>query len=143
MIQTLSSITEEQLDQLMQIWLDGNLEAHDFVPSRYWQDNYALVKNLLLTAQLTIFEENNKVIGFAGVEENYIAGFFVKNAYRGHGIGQAIMRHLKENYSALSLAVFEANQGAVRFYQREGFKLQKKEFDPNLKQIEYHMAWKK
>ena len=32
------------LDALMQIWLEGNLDAHDFIDPSYWHDNYELVK---------------------------------------------------------------------------------------------------
>ena len=28
------------LDMVMQIWLDGNLQAHHFIAAEYWQQNY-------------------------------------------------------------------------------------------------------
>ena len=35
---------KSDLDALMQIWLKGNLDAHDFIDPSYWHDNYELVK---------------------------------------------------------------------------------------------------
>ena len=29
------------LEQVMQIWLDGNREAHPFIPDSYWEENFA------------------------------------------------------------------------------------------------------
>lgn len=25
------------LDQVMELWLNGNIEAHDFIPRNYWE----------------------------------------------------------------------------------------------------------
>lgn len=69
----------DNLDKVMEIWLDTNIEAHDFIPKEYWRDNFELVKQMLPSADIYIFEENNIIKGFIGiVEQNYIAGLFVK-----------------------------------------------------------------
>ena len=35
------------LDRLMQLWLQGNLQAHPFVPASYWEENAADVRRQL------------------------------------------------------------------------------------------------
>ena len=35
---------KSDLEAVMQIWLEGNLDAHDFIDPSYWHDNYELVK---------------------------------------------------------------------------------------------------
>lgn len=42
-IQVTAKVSEVQLHQVMQIWLAGNLQAHDFVAPDYWKQNYAEV----------------------------------------------------------------------------------------------------
>ena len=35
------------LDRLMQLWLQGNLQAHPFVPASYWEENAPDVRQQL------------------------------------------------------------------------------------------------
>ena len=32
------------LDQVMELWLNGNIEAHDFIPRNYWESNAPMVR---------------------------------------------------------------------------------------------------
>ena len=57
---------KSDLDALMQIWLEGNLDAHDFIDPSYWHDNYELVKKELPNAQLYVDEEDGEIAGFVG-----------------------------------------------------------------------------
>ena len=34
---------QDDLDALMEIWLEANLQAHDFLPAAYWQSNACLL----------------------------------------------------------------------------------------------------
>lgn len=47
----------DDLEQVMELWLATNISAHDFIPAKYWQDNYALVKEMLLQAEIWVYEE--------------------------------------------------------------------------------------
>ncbi|GLB46277.1 hypothetical protein WR164_02560 [Philodulcilactobacillus myokoensis] len=47
MIVKLNQVSDHQLNQILKIWLNGNLDAHDFIPKNCWMDNYDNVKNLL------------------------------------------------------------------------------------------------
>lgn len=40
---------ENDLVAVMKIWLDTNIKAHNFIPKEYWTNNYAQVKELLMT----------------------------------------------------------------------------------------------
>jgi len=56
----------------------------------------------------------------------YISGLALKPAFRGQGIGTKFLGLAHERartlgLQTLSLLVFEANEGAVRLYEREGF----------------------
>lgn len=51
-------------DQVMQIWLNGNVEAHPFVPKDYWVSNYEMVREQLLEADVFVYEADKEVQGF-------------------------------------------------------------------------------
>ena len=42
---------ESDLSEVMQIWFDANVKAHNFIPKKYWLDNYAAVKEILPKAE--------------------------------------------------------------------------------------------
>ena len=46
------ALRPEDLDQVMQIWLDANLEAHCFLPESYWCDHMEEVRAALPAAQV-------------------------------------------------------------------------------------------
>ena len=73
------------MEQVMNIWFNGNLEAHDFVEKEYWEMHIPMVKEQLLQAEVYVYEEQGKIQGFAGMQEDYLAGIFVKKEFRGTG----------------------------------------------------------
>lgn len=54
---------------LMQIWLDTNIHAHNFIPSDYWNNNFNMVKEMLPYAEIYVFENEheNQIDGFIGL----------------------------------------------------------------------------
>lgn len=131
-----------KLDTVMKIWIDTNIDAHNFIQKEYWINNYELVKQMLPTADIYIFEENNVIKAFIGViEGNYIAGLFVKKEYQGEGIGQKLIDYCKSKYLHLKLDVFIKNKNAVNFYYKNGFKVLDEHFSEETKEIEYTMSF--
>ena len=93
----------EYLDELMEIWLETNINAHNFIEKEYWINNFDLVKKMLPNAEIYIFQENNVIKGFIGIiEEEYIAGLFVKREYQREGIGKALIEYIKPKYKQLT-----------------------------------------
>ena len=39
------------------LWLAANLQAHGFISYGYWKENQALVKELLLQAEVYVYEK--------------------------------------------------------------------------------------
>lgn len=134
----------DNLDKVMEIWLDTNIEAHDFIPKEYWKDNFELVKQMLPSADIYIFEENNIIKGFIGiVEQNYIAGLFVKKEYQREGVGKKLIEYCKSKYDNLTLHVFTKNITAVNFYMKNNFKVIDEHINEDTKAVEYTMAFEK
>lgn len=55
------------------------------------------------------------------VEQGFITSFFLKAAARGAGVGKRLLDDAKAGAEVLQLWTFAANEGARRFYEREGF----------------------
>ena len=125
------SLADKDLDEVMEIWLSGNLQAHPFIPTSYWKGKEALVRRLLLDAEVYVFIENKRVAGFIGLSgKGYIEGLFVHAAYRRKGIGKALLDFCAHKFSELSLFVYEENKAALGFYFQNGFSVQKKQKNP-------------
>ena len=132
----------EDINRVMDIWLQANLEAHNFVDPSYWKDNFALVKQEIQSADVFVVEEKNKIVGFAGLKQDYLAGIFFDQKVRHQGLGTELLNYLKNRYPQLILDVYQKNRAAVNFYQKNGFKtIQEKEYQ-NQNLNEYQMMWK-
>ena len=131
-IQKIISPKEQELDELMEIWYR----------------NYEEVKRALPEAGIYVVyaekdqkEQKDQILGFAGLTGSYIAGLFVKEEWQSHGIGKMIIDRIKEEKDSLELHVFAENEGAVRFYIREGFEILEEQRNPDTGKLEYRMVW--
>lgn len=84
---------------------------------------------------------DGEICGFIGVQEDYIAGIFVKRDSRCAGIGKQLLDHVKENHSALTLNVYRKNRRAVEFYLREGFSVISEDIEPDSGEADKTMRW--
>lgn len=128
--------------RVMQIWLESNMEAHDFVPAQYWLSQYDLVEEQLLQADIYVYEQDGEIQGFAGMMKDYLAGIFVDGKCRSMRIGKGLLECIKKNYPAFSLNVYQKNQRALDFYLREGLSVVSKGMDEDTAELDYTMAWK-
>ena len=88
-----------------------------------------------------IDEDKNQIQGFIGLDEDYIAGIFVWGEAQSRGIGRRLLDRAKEDRRKLTLNVYARNPGAVRFYQREGFRITEEDVDRDTGEAEYLMCW--
>lgn len=74
--------------------------------------------------------ENEKIVGYAGIQivldEGYVTNVAVTGSHRGNGIGgrlvDALIRHGQEkNLSFISLEVRSSNFSAISLYSKRGF----------------------
>lgn len=128
------------LDNIMEIWLEGNLQAHAFIGEEHWKQNYEPVKSVLPNAEVYVYEEAGEIRGFIGMDADYIAGLFVKEEFRGRGIGHQLIETVKRK-QRLSLHVYERNSGAVAFYRAAGFKIQQSMTEKETGEKEYLMVY--
>lgn len=130
------------LDAVMEIWLSANLQAHSFIPEEYWRENAREVRRLLPEAAVYVREEDGVPVGFIGLQENYIAGLFVRPDRQSGGIGGELLRFAKEQRNCLCLSVYKKNERALRFYLRQGFRIKAWRTDENTGELEASMLWR-
>lgn len=171
----------EDLDEVMQIWLKTNQEAHNFISPDYWSSHYDMVKEMLPQAEIYVYEKDEKndgtageghgrdaadicesdtcgadtcesdtcgadirrLAGFIGLTGDYIAGIFVEAEEQSRGVGKQLLVRAKQDRKRLTLQVYEKNERAVHFYQREGFRVVSRDVDEDTGEAEYVMEWKR
>ena len=136
---------ENDLTAVMQIWLNTNIKAHNFIDSKYWTDNYDMVKNMLPHAEIYVHENDvtKQIDEFIGLNDDYIEGIFVEQTVQSKGIGKQLLDFVKNIKSSMSLRVYQKNTRAISFYQREQFFIQSKSTDDNTNEKEFIMTWGK
>lgn len=133
----------DDLPEVTKIWLEVNIDAHNFIPSSYWINNKSIVETGLSQAEVYVYTSNNAVVGFIGLDNNYIAGIFVSNSIQSKGIGTELLNYTKSIKDTLDLSVYLKNERAISFYNREGFKIVQENIDQNTQEKEFFMSWKK
>ena len=136
------ALQKADINSVIDIWLDTNLKAHDFISAEYWKSNYELVKEMLPQAEVYVYESNQKILGFVGLSGEYIEGIFVSDEVQSQGIGNLLVDYIKDRKAELRLNVYQKNTQAIHFYQREGFEIQCEDFDDVTGEKEYVMIWK-
>jgi putative acetyltransferase len=136
-------LNKDDVDAVAQIWLEANTQAHNFIPEKYWAEQFDAVKQVLPESEVYVYEENGEILGFVGLNENHIEGIFVSIISQSRGIGRQLLDFIKEIKIELSLSVYQKNARAIKFYQREDFIIQSENIDENTGEQEYSMLWKR
>ena len=131
------------LNAVMQIWLNANLDAHAFIPARFWTEHFDMVRSMLPQAELYVHENETtqQIDGFIGLTGNHIEGIFVVQAARSKGIGKALLEYAKSRKPCLTLCVYQKNRRALAFYRREQFIVQSESIDVDTNEAEIQMLW--
>ena len=130
------------MDRVAGIWLDANLRAHCFISPQDWKSNFAPVKEMLPRAEVYVYENDREIWGFIGLNGEYIEGIFVSGEMQSRGIGKRLLDFVKTKKTELRLNVYQKNMRAIRFYQREGFKILREGMDEATGEKDYEMTWR-
>lgn len=91
------------------------------------------LKNKLAIYIVAVEDQDNKVIGYAGmwhvVTEGHITNIAVHKDYRNMGIGDALVKRLidianEKKMIGITLEVRPSNKAALKLYSNNGFKLE-------------------
>lgn len=137
--------TAKDIDKIMQIWLEANTKAHAFIDSAYWQKHYDEVKNNYLPqAETFVYEDKHQLKGFISILlDNFVGALFVDTRYQRQNIGTKLLDYARKQKSSLNLKVYALNQPAIRFYQKNDFKILAEKYDEAAQSKELIMGWMK
>ena len=68
-------LQKADINKVADIWLNTNVTAHHYISSQYWQNNFEIVKELLLQATVYVYEDNQEIQGFIGQMMNILRVF--------------------------------------------------------------------
>ena len=134
---------ERDWSGVARLWLEANIDAHDFIPAQYWEANFEAVKDMLPQAEVLVWEGEDGIQGFVGLNGDCIEGIFVRSGSRSGGIGRELLDRARQGREQLALQVYKKNVRAVSFYLREGFQVQREQLDDNTGETEYLMLWRR
>lgn len=134
-------LENNDIDRVMDIWLEGTVKAHSFISKRYWEDNYDTVRNIYIPMSDTYVYEDDNIKGFISVINNeFIGALFVDNIYQGKGVGKALIEYVQNKYDDLNLAVYKDNHKSVEFYKKMGFTIKSENINEDTNFVEYIMG---
>ena len=142
MIKLLRNVKGSDLDKILNLWLEGNIDGHDFIPQKYWQSKIAVVAKLLPQSNIYAYYDNSEnIVGFLGEVDGYVAGLFVDKKFQRLGIGRQLVDYIKQVNNELTLSVYENNARALHFYEKNGFVVNTKQIDTETGELEFSMYW--
>lgn len=110
------------LDKVMEIWLQGNEQSHNFIDSNFFKQNFDIVE-MLIPMSTVYVQDLDGIKGFIGITENYISGLFVEQDYRRQGTGKALVNKAKQRYNELFVHVYKKNTDAINFFLSQNFEI--------------------
>ena len=139
MIRTFES---KDMQQVLDIWLNASLLAHDFVPVEFWKSRVEDMRSLYLpSSENYVFEDNTGILGFLSLYENSLAAIFVNPENQGKGIGKKLIKHAKDMRQELTLSVYAKNLNSIKFYLSCGFIAKDESIDSHTGEKEIIMKW--
>ena len=60
-------LQKKDIDKMAAIWLAANLQAHNFISSQYWQNNFAAVQAMLAKAEVYVYVDEAGIQSFIGL----------------------------------------------------------------------------
>ncbi|MDR0278446.1 MAG: acetyltransferase [Paucimonas sp.] len=108
---------------LLDLWQRSVRATHHFLQPSDIDALLPQLRDLYLPAvELWVaVDEQDRPLGFIGLNENHVEMLFIEPDLRGQGIGRALLDHARCSRADLSVDVNEQNPQAVGFYKHYGF----------------------
>lgn len=135
--------TASDINKIMQIWLEASTKAHDFIGKCYWEQKLAEVRDVYLPqAETFIYEDKHQIKGFVSVIlDNFIGALFVDVNHQNKGVGGKLLNYVRQSRPNLTLRVYAENKNAIKFYQKQAFKIVAQKKDDATGQDELILSW--
>jgi ribosomal protein S18 acetylase RimI-like enzyme len=98
--------------------LEFLLELHDAS-----EDREFVCREMARRNQVWVAEVDGAIAGFIAFADGWVNQLYVTPGMQCRGIGRELLGIAKRSSPALQLWVFQVNERAIRFYEREGFRV--------------------
>ncbi|MCK9276416.1 MAG: N-acetyltransferase [Syntrophales bacterium] len=130
------------IDQVISIWLEASIKAHDFVDSEFWKSKVKDMREIYIPSGETyVYEKEGIIKGFVSLYDDTLAAIFVSLDSQGTGIGMQLMRKAKNVRNTLNLTVYKENTKSIEFYKKCGFKIEQEQIDKHTGHLELVMKF--
>ncbi len=101
----------------------ASLNSLDWMPVLHTpEEDLFFIRDILLPRQqVTAAVAGKRIVGFIAVSGDWVEQLYLDPAWTGQGIGSRLLAQATAGISPLKLHCFQANTGACRFYERNGF----------------------
>ncbi|MBP2258790.1 GNAT family N-acetyltransferase [Virgibacillus alimentarius] len=133
-----------EVNQLVKIWYEGSLIAHDFIDKNYWKSQQTEMEEKYIPMSETYVVSNEKdIVGFVSMMDNYLAALFIDVTHQGGGYGKGLLDFIKSQRENIQLKVYKKNKKAVDFYLKNSFVIKEETRDEQTSEKEFLMEWEK
>jgi len=133
---------ETDLEEMVRIWYDASVIAHNFVPASFWASyKPAMKEEYLPLAENYVFEQEGKVAGFISLVGEIVCALFVAPKAQGKGAGKALLEHAKALKGRITLKAYRDNKKAILFYEKNGLRAVGEEVDEHTGCVHIIMEW--
>ncbi len=129
------------IDSVMEIWLNANCSAHEFIDRGHFEDTYDEVKEMIPQLEGYVCDEEDEIKGFIGLENGYVKELFVKPSRQRNGVGKALLDHVKQDREVLMVNVYRKDEKAFYFCRREDFNVAEVAVEDSTGETEITMEW--
>ncbi len=135
-------IETKDIKAIVELWYQTSIITHDFIPESYWAKNKEAMASIYLPNSKTyVAIEDEKIVGFISMAENYLAAIFVDS--KTQGIGKTLLNFVKNTRTTIQLKVYTKNTKAIAFYKSQDFKIMSEDTNEETGENEFLMEWKK
>ena len=114
------------LAALLEVWEASVRATHLFLSDAEIRRIREYVSTALGAVAHLVVAEEERPVGFMGIENGRLEMLFLAPAERGRGVGRQLMECGMERYEIRELTVNEQNPQAVGFYEHMGFETYKR-----------------
>jgi len=134
----------KDIESTVELWYKTSVIAHNFISTVYWRKNMEAMATIYLpNSETFVSVQNERIVGFISMSENYLAAIFVDNELQGKGIGKTLLNFIKKKRSTIQLKVFKKNIQGIEFYKSQNFNVVSENTDEDTGELEYLMEWNK
>ncbi|MCW2254387.1 putative acetyltransferase [Providencia alcalifaciens] len=138
----ISTFKDFQTDQVLNIWLNASIKAHNFISEEFWRGQVDDMHDIYIPSTMTrVFSKDNDILGFYCLSEHLLNALFVSPSQQNLGVGSLLLSDAKKQSNKLNLAVYKENQQAINFYKKHHFIIKDERIDSHTKQLELVMEW--